>query len=374
MKEHYGLDLQTIQFALRDYLQAHPDISMDKSISAELQIINSLLKRQQLADNAEIILVHSATPEGQYAVEMIALTLKLISNSLAVKLIQIENLGMESNDLTEIQQGMSSLINELSELFEHYLPYRDHVIFAPIGGYKSMAMLSHIVASTFQFESWYQFEGAHFPINIPSIPVTLDATNLLNEENKKGFQQFYLENGFSFKRTVLMSKLPSHVRRFINDHPPFFYRLEDEDDSLISISPLIMRQINAHEEEFLPTFYFSKDIESLQKYEVYKKFVIAWPTGKSPEDFKYTFEHEYDLGLGGKENHWHVFRAKRGDSLRAIYYLDREQSTIYIKKVMTHQKYDRLLSNTKHKQSFKKLLTEGIKVNRTDYEEYLKEK
>lgn len=355
---------------LKKYLDDHPEITLESQISAEIQITNSLIKSRKLAENATIILMHSATEDGRLAVETVDLTLRILKDSLGkVELIEVENLNMKSGDARQVQIGMNSFIDNLIDIFERFESNKESIIFSPIGGFKSMTMLSHLVASTYQIESWYQFENATFPINIPLIPVMLDDFIFETEEVKLALKQFYLLNHFDFNEIALLSDLPEYFDQLSNKYPTIFYRLEAEDGALISISPLIKKRLLEIQDNFLPTFYFSKtnSIDEKDKSEIYKKFITAWPTAIGSEDYKYTFEHEYDLKLGSKDNQWHVFRAKRGDSLRPIYYLDKDSGDIYFKEVLKHDEYEQLLKSEKSKQTFEDKLKDKA-PHKQDYD------
>lgn len=362
-------NIHETRLKLRQYFESKPEINLNVPISAEITLFSSLMREKRLIDKPRVILLHSATNEGHFSAAMVKETLKSFSNLNLIELVEINDLNMQEGNLAQVQKGMSSFIDELTNLFEQYQDQKEFVLFAPIGGYKSMTMLSHLVASTFQFESWYQFEQSNFPIKIPLIPVEIDKQQFKEAPLKPMLQQFYLENHFSFKEAAILSDLPLSLQIKVKEYPNVFYTLEDDTDAIVSISPLIKRQLNSMKDTFLPDVYFAKNIK-LHKQQVYERFIGAWPVSKNPKEYTNTYEHEYDLEIGTSQNNWHVFRAKSGDALRVIYYLDRANTNVYIKEIMLHDEYEMLLSNDKNKQVFREKLLAPNTVNEQDYTLY----
>ncbi|WP_185150180.1 type II toxin-antitoxin system HigB family toxin [Fundicoccus ignavus] len=366
LKDKQDGSLHEVKLQLKDYLINHLEVTLGSQLSAEVSMVNSLLKGNHLSDSSIIYLVHSDTKDGMFSAEMIQIIFQHFMASSTCKLVTISGLDMTTKSLESIQTGLIAVISELNDLFEQVLPIKEYVIFSPIGGYKSMTMLSHLIASMYQIESWYQFEKAKFPIRIPLLPVSLDASFFLTEPTKQLFKQIYLSNHFNFSELIELKAAPDNIAIAVSSNPVLFYTLEDEAATYVSISPLLINPLEKLKAEFYPDVYF-KTTNPEQNGQIYEKFLAAWRTDILEADFRNTFKHELDLKISDSSNNWHVFRAKKGDSLRAIYCIDFDEAAVYFSDIMTHKEYDDLLKNESQRKVFKDKLKANLPADSSQY-------
>lgn len=367
-QEKQTTEYEDLKFKLKNHFTQNQEVLLKNNISAELTMIHSLLKEKQLAEKTTVYLLHSDTQEGRFSAQAIEIILDYLLPFFKCELVSILGLNMMHKSLKDVQKGLINFVGDLNMMFEKMQPVKDYIIFSPIGGYKSLTMLSHMVASIYQISCWYQFENTKFTIQIPHLPLSIDSSFFLNDSTKKLLKQIYLSNHFNFREIISMDI--ENINEAVALNHILFYTLEDAESQIVSISPLVLNQLEELEKHFLPEVYFKTLNADLNK-QVYEKFLAAWRTDTSTGDFKNTFRHELDLKLNGANNNWHVFRAKKGDSLRAVFSIDYEQSIIFISDVMTHKEYDDLLKNSKQRKLFKSKLEAALPADMSQYTKYI---
>lgn len=331
---------------IKEKLSENPAL-LHQSISAEITVMRSWQQQDTFYDApAEIHLVHSDTPNGESAATGVGACLKELYPNVCVRYHRIAGLNM--NDPKTMMQGMHELVLVLNDLFSSLEEAKEQVIFAPIGGYKTITMLAHLVGELNGYEAWYQFEDSSHLISVPRMPLKLNMESYVVGEVRDAIQRFYCLSDYSFKEVREWDQLPEEMKQEVEKYPEVFYREGD----LITFSPFLADKLKAQGHHYFPSIYVSESKKVSLKAELNifaNQFFSDWNRyAEKPDNKKYqdTMHHEHQWSDVAKGNEYSLYRMSCSPEYRAIYYLSPDKLGIYLKKIWTnHGEYDRDVKN-----------------------------
>lgn len=327
---------------IKEKLSENPAF-LHQSISAEMTVMRSWQQQDTFYDApAEIHLVHSDTPNGEAAATGVGACLKELYPNVCVRYHRIAGLNM--NEPKTMMQGMHELVRVLNDLFSSLEEAKGQVIFAPIGGYKTITMLAHLVGELNGYEAWYQFEDSSHLVSVPRMPLKLNMDSYTTGEVRDAIQRFYCLSDYSFNGILEWDQLPDEMKQEVENYPEVFYRDED----LITFSPFLADKLKAQGYHYFPSIYVSEAKSLSLNAELnilVNQFLSDWSRyAEKRENKKYrdTMHHEYQWSDVAKGNEYSLYRMSCSPEYRAIYYLSPDKRSIYLKKIWTnHGEYDR---------------------------------
>ena len=331
---------------IKEKLSENPAL-LHQSLSAEITVMQSWQQQDTFYGSpAEIHLVHSDTPDGESAAKGVGACLKELYPTVSVQYHRITGLNM--GDQKTMMQCMHELVRALNALFNSLEGAREQVIFAPIGGYKTITMLAHLVGELNGYEAWYQFENSSHLTAVPRMPLKLDMDSYSVGKVRDAIQSFYCLSDFSFKGILEWNQLPDEMKQEVEKYPEVFYREED----LITFSPFLADKLKAQGHHYFPNIYVSEAKSLSLKAELnilVNQFLSDWNRyAEIPDNKKYqdAMHHEYQWADVSKGTEYSVYRMSCSPDYRAIYHLSPDKRSIYFKKIWTnHGEYDRDVKN-----------------------------
>lgn len=178
--EHMSADAAaTLQqhIATRQKLLIGSDDTQAKRLSAEL---NGLLCWQSQPDwqptsSDMYLLLATDTALGMSTAEAICAWLQ--HQGYSAQIISAE--GLNTGSLDSFRQALSSLVRQLDELLTSYKDSGYQIQFNLTGGFKSLNGFLQALSTLYADHSFYLFEGSSEVIRIPTLPLTLDANQLI---------------------------------------------------------------------------------------------------------------------------------------------------------------------------------------------------
>lgn len=165
--------------AARQQLLIDADDAQAKRLSAEL---NGLLCWHSQADwkpssSDMYLLLATDTALGASTAEAISAWLQHRGYSAQV----ISADGLNTGSLESFRQALSSLVRQLDELLTSYKASGYQIQFNLTGGFKSLNGFLQALSTLYADQSFYLFEGSSEIIRIPTLPLTLDAYQLITD-------------------------------------------------------------------------------------------------------------------------------------------------------------------------------------------------
>lgn len=163
--------------AARQQLLLDADDTQAKRLSAEL---NGLLCWQNQPDwkpsaSDMYLLLATDTTLGVSTAEAICEWLK--KRGYSAQVISAE--GLNTGSLESFRQALSGLVRQLDELLTGYKDSGYQIQFNLTGGFKSLNGFLQALSTLYADHSFYLFEGSSEVIRIPTLPLTLDANQLI---------------------------------------------------------------------------------------------------------------------------------------------------------------------------------------------------
>lgn len=266
-------------------------------------------------------------------------------------------------------EGLHELVRELNALFKRFENAKDQVFFSPIGGYKTITMLSHLVAELNGHPAWYQYENSDVLTSVPRLPVKIDGESYKTGDVKEVISQFYCLSDYSFEEVLEFKTLPENLKEGIRRFSEVFHLVED----MVTFSPLLTGTLKNQAAFYYPKVYLKNVKDKQKKTEVsilIRQFLADWhraKASKDPSQYYDILHHEVNWGLSEKETEFSLYRKKTSPEYRAVYHISEDKKKVYFNEIWTdHSQYERASRN-----NLKGLLT--IAFNEADYIEIPKE-
>lgn len=157
--------------------------------SAEVSMVD-LLEREKKLDEGfvTIKLIHTITDDGILSAKLIK---ELLEMKYSYTVILVETDEIDVKDRMRLNNQLGKYLNVISEQLRENHP--SITCFAPIGGYKILTSLAHLVGTIERYPVLYTYEGSNVIQQIPPIHIKLDYDFFI--QNRKLFSKA-VQNAF----------------------------------------------------------------------------------------------------------------------------------------------------------------------------------
>lgn len=344
--ESFSLSDKVIQYLSTQLL------SLDKSdldqISAEVSMVAVLQGREQLVKAPYITLFYTDSFRGRVA----GLVNKKILEQVYGATVRMRKIyKLDVHNRTVLNRALGKYLSDISEALEEGEP--NTTCFAPIGGYKVMTSLGHLVGNLHHYPTAYLYEGSTVVHEIP--PVIVEINESLIKENHQLLKKFFDGDCFIYE------ELSPEEQAFIKEQSVMFEQVEE----LVALNPFgrFLCNQNKYYKYFKSKVYMEESLyrEINRRYTSYWKTVydeikdLIFQHESNPADYRATLYHEPDFSqLDLKGSSYHLFKGGNNPVFRALWLYNEEDDAYYIAHIwFDHDVYKREATATikrkKHK-------------------------
>lgn len=326
------------------------------NISAEMNVLNSLKVEGEWKELYCVTLIHSDTVAGLSAAVGLKTCISEFFNVEIDSILLKKIPGLDMNSKSDFLISMTDLVEVLSDLFgKDYLAVKDETLFIPIGGYKSVTMISHLLGDLHGFKSWYQHEDSKHVFAIPQIPVKVDDSIYTKEPLIGAIKTLFCAENYSFEDFTDFEILTNEEKSIIRDNSYLFYPIGDE----IAISPMVvgkLKEVQNKTGSYLPDVFIREKVNDKNNLKMFIKYFLKYwrRYSQSPNEYIDTMHHEFKIKSFPKNDTKGLCRFTINRiPFRGIYHISNNRKAIYFDKIwFNHDDYDRVLNSTAVKQVF----------------------
>lgn len=318
-------------------------------VSAEINVLNSLKMEGKFNKLYFVTLIHSETLLGKTS----AIGVKTCISEcfdIPLGLIELREIpGLDMNSKSEFLTSMNELIEIMTNLLDkEYGEVKEQTLFIPIGGYKSVTMIAHLMGDLHGFTSWYQHEESSHVLAIPRIPVKIDKKTYLEEPLEDVIKRFFCAANYTFKDFIKQEMILDKDIETIRNNSHLFYQIGNE----IAFSPIvagILEEIQNEKASYLPNVHVRENVKDKNNFKLFIKYFLKnWHLySSSPQKNVDLMHHEYSIKSFPQNNQKGIcrFRADK-KPCRGIYHISEDKKDIYFDKIeFDHDEYDRALND-----------------------------
>jgi putative CRISPR-associated protein (TIGR02619 family) len=150
-----------------------PEVTDPKRVSAEYSALSALARSGQLGTEPAVVLIHTATFDGELAARLVGLQLERDFEA-TVRLVPIA--GMDVADRQKLRGSLGGFMHQVAKALRE--GDRGSTVFAPLGGFKVMTSLGYLTGAYCGYSSIYLHEIGQALHTMPWVPVEIDAVAL----------------------------------------------------------------------------------------------------------------------------------------------------------------------------------------------------
>ena len=344
-KERDSIRKETI-LHLKQFVRNHEDII--SHLSAEISIIDLLIKARRMEESSPAIIFYTDTFEGGISAKIVKWILEDYYK-IHVSLHKLKEIDI--HDRKTLNKALGNYLSQLSEVLATWDP--SYTCFAPIGGYKILTSLGHLVGSLNNYSTVYLYEGSKVFHEIPSVKISFD-------------ENIIIENQLFFKRLLDMDwinldELNYHEKQVMKEQSTLFEILEDKEEAFLVLSPF--GQYLCRQPKYRSLFAAKVYLERGMKAFIERQHSSNWAhllrniyhliearEGKVDQsEGRAILYHEADFKqLNGVKTSYHLFKGEsKPIVIRLIWKYVGEENAYYIAHVwFDHNRYERQAVST----------------------------
>lgn len=326
---------------LRSFIRNHEEEIA--GLSAEISIIHLLEKADRFKKGSPVILFFTDTFDGKLAAELVSWTLDNYYDS-AVSLHKLAQIDIHNR--STLNRALGNYLRKLSNELSAYDPR--YTCFAPIGGYKILTSLGHLIGSLHGYATNYLYENSKVFHEIPSVKISFDESVIFDHASffKRLVQDLFIP----------LRDLSFHERELLKSQSSLFEILEEGESEVVALSPFgeYLSSKPEYESLFEPKVYMDRRVKEnidrnymsnwddlLKNLRNLKK---AYEEGADKAENRAMLYHESDfVELNDLSLKYHLFKGEsKPKVIRAIWrYKDLERAYYIAYVWFDHDDYER---------------------------------
>jgi putative CRISPR-associated protein (TIGR02619 family) len=303
-----------------------PAVTDDKRVSAEYSAMRALRAEGRLADEPQVVLVHTDTTDGELAARLLA---ALIERDFEAAVVLRGVTDLDVTDRKRLAASLGRFMHEIAQALRAGEPRT--TVFAALGGYKVMTSLGYLTGAYCRYGSIYVHEDGQALHEVPWVPVKIDP-----EEFRR-----VAPLARRAHRLVEWDSLTPREQQQADEMPWLFARV----DEILGLSPFgeFLAQEPEFEELFRTRVRVAREVEAVVREQADAvrrdvEHLLAWlPTENT--DHKGELHHEVTFGHHGTQ---YALYKHGGSALRMAWRYDAAEDVLYLRWVWTdHGRYER---------------------------------